>query len=135
MLHPKQFEVNEAWIAFQMNGAAILTDQDGAFNCVALMDAASCFIFHMIMVSAEQAEPSQMEVRRLLKKGWEAKREYPKTLFVPIGRFPTVLPAEAARQGIAVVPVPASQLRIFIGDAQREFKRNFQGGSAHGEPT
>lgn len=70
-----------------------------------------------------------MEVRRLLKKGWEAKRQYPKTLFVPFGRFLNVLPVEAERQGIAVVPVHASQLRIFIGDAQQDFKRNFQLGS------
>lgn len=125
MLHPNQFEVNEAWIAFQLNSSAVLTEQGGPFNCVALMDAASCFIFHMIMVSAEKAEPSKMEVRRLLKKGWEAKRQHPKTLFVPIGRFLNVLPAEAERQGIPVVPVHARELRIFINDAQRDFKRNF----------
>lgn len=116
-----------------MNVAAVLTEEDGAFNCVALMDAASCFIFHMVMIPAEKTEPSKMEARRLLKKGWEFKRRYPKTLFVPIGRFLNVLPAEAERQGIAVVPVQASQLRIFIGDAQQDFKRNFQGGSTRGE--
>lgn len=44
MLHPQQFEVNEAWIAFRLNGAPVRTERDGDFNCIALMDAASCFI-------------------------------------------------------------------------------------------
>ncbi len=44
MLHPNQFQVNEAWIAFQLNDAPIHTRSDGDFNCIALMDAASCFM-------------------------------------------------------------------------------------------
>jgi hypothetical protein len=44
MLHPSQFKINEAWIAFRLNGAPIRTERDGDFNCIALMDAASCFI-------------------------------------------------------------------------------------------
>jgi hypothetical protein len=44
MFEPKQFEVNEAWIAFRLNNAPIRTERDGDFNCIALMDAASCFL-------------------------------------------------------------------------------------------
>ena len=133
MLHPNQFEVNEAWIAFQLNDAPFRTEQDGAFNCVALMDAASCFIFDMVMVPVGKPEPSQLEVRRLLKKGWADKRQYPKTLFVPAGRFQSVLPAEAERQGIAVVPVRESQLLVFISEAQQGFKEHFHSGGSNGE--
>ena len=128
MLHPNQFEVNEAWIAFQLNEAPIHTDRDGAFNCIALMDAASCFIFDMVMVPTGKSEPSSSEARRLLKKGWEAKRQYPKTLFLPAGRFQRVLPAEAERQGIDVVPVHESKLQVFVGEAQQGFKEHLQRG-------
>ncbi len=44
MLRPNQFEVNEAWIVFRLNNAPIRIEHEGSFNCIALMDAASCFI-------------------------------------------------------------------------------------------
>jgi hypothetical protein len=52
VLHPEQFEVNEAWIAFQLNGAPIRTEDDGDFNFIALMDAASCFILGSEFIAA-----------------------------------------------------------------------------------
>ena len=128
MLHPNQFQVNEAWIAFQLNEAPVRTEQEGAFNCIALMDAASCFIFDMVMVPTSNSEPTKLEVRRLLKNAWGNKRQYPNTLFVPAGRFQSVLPTEAERQGIAVVPVHESELLVFIGEAQQGFQEHLQSG-------
>jgi len=124
VLHPSQFHVNEAWIAFQLNDAPIETEQDGSFNCVALMDAASCFILGTVLVPVDEPEPSTFEVRRLLKTGWQHKKELPITLFVPTGRFQTILPAEAKRRGISVVPVQESQLQVFIGDARQGFREH-----------
>jgi len=129
VLHPSQFQVNEAWIAFQLNDAPIRTERDGSFNCVGLMDAASCFILGMVMVPTDESEPSKLEARRLLKTGWAHKKQYPTTLFVPTGRFPTILPAEAERQHISLVPVHESQLLVFIGEAQQGFKERFESGS------
>jgi hypothetical protein len=127
MLHPSQFEVNEAWIAFQLNDAPIQTAQDGAFNCVSLMDAASCYILGMTLVPAKNQEPSKLEVRRILKKAWELKKQYPHTLFVPRGRFQSILPAEATREHICVVPVEESELALLIGEARQGFKEYAQG--------
>ena len=58
MLHPHQFEVNEAWIAFRLNGTPVRTERDGDFNCIALMDAASCFILGLEFIPATSAEPT-----------------------------------------------------------------------------
>lgn len=134
MLHPSQFQANEAWIAFQLNDAPIRTERDGAFNCVALMDAASCFIFGMVMVPTDEPEPSTLEAKRLLKMGWAHKKHYPNTLFVPTDRFPRILPAEAKRQRVSVVPLDESQLLVFIGEAQQGFKERFQGEGTDSEP-
>jgi len=98
-----------------------------------LMDAASCFIFDMIMIPTNNPEPSKLEARRLLKKGWEAKQRYPVTLFVPTGRFQNALPAEAERHGITVVPVHESQLLDFIWEAREGFKEHFRDGGANSE--
>jgi hypothetical protein len=40
MLHPNQFQVNEAWIAFKLNDDPLVTGE-GAHNAFALMDALS----------------------------------------------------------------------------------------------
>ena len=73
MLHPNQFQVNEAWIAFKLNDRPIRTEQDGDFDLIALMDAASCFILSSALVPANGVEPADLESRRLLQQGREHK--------------------------------------------------------------
>ena len=68
MLHPRQFEVNEAWIAFRLNRTPIRTELEGSFNCFALMDAASCFILGTELVPFDNVEPSSLAWRRLLRQ-------------------------------------------------------------------
>lgn len=128
MLHPDQFEVNEAWVAFKLNDAPLRTDADGDLNCIALMDAASCFILGNMFVPVQDAEPSQVAVRRLLKESKAHKQQLPKTLLVPSEQFNTSLPAEAERQGITVVRVPEDQLLLFVGEARKLFKEHFGAG-------
>ena len=83
MIHPNQFKVNEAWIAFKLNDAPIITDRDGDFNMIALMDAASCFILSTLSVSAMAVQLTELESKELLKNGWIHKQELPKTLIIP----------------------------------------------------
>lgn len=126
-LHPNQFQVNEAWIAFQLNDEPIQTEQDGLFDVICLMDAASCFIFGTAFVRAGESDPSAFDARRLLKAGWVHKKQFPSTLFLPKGQFQTTLSAEAKRQKISVVSVPESQLMDFIGEARQGFREHLQG--------
>ncbi len=67
-LHPNQFQVNEAWIAFQLNDGPIQTKADGDFNCIALMDAASLFIFTVGHVPINAVDISKLESRSMLKQ-------------------------------------------------------------------
>jgi len=129
MLYPSQFTVNEAWIAFQLNDAPIHTEQDGAFNCLALMDAASCFILSSEFIQAASPVPSQLDARRLLKKGQIHKKQLPKTLFLARERAWDAMAREAERQQIAVVRVPESELLVFIGEAQEGFRERFGSGA------
>jgi len=128
MLHPNQFTVNEAWLVFKLNAVPIHTELEGDFNVIALMDAASCFILGNTFVPVGEAEPSKMAVRRLIKEAKAHKRQLPKTLFIPSGQFPSVLPAEAERQGIGIVRVPEDQLLMFIAEARESFTEHFGGG-------
>ena len=125
MLHPNQFQVNEAWIMFKINDTPIPTDRDGDFNSFALMDAASCFILSSLTVSAKAGQPTELESKELLKKGWAHKQELPKILFVPTHQAADILQIEAESQGIIVARVPEDQLMIFIGEARTGFKDHF----------
>lgn len=125
MLHPNQFKVNEAWIAFKLNDQPIHTEQDGDFNFFALMDAASCFILSSMPVSAGSAEPSKLESRRLLKQGKAHKKKGPKKLLVPSEQPATIMAAEAKRLGIGVVYFPEHQLLPIIGEARQGFRERF----------
>jgi hypothetical protein len=122
VLHPSQFQVNQAWIAFKVNDAPIRTDRDGDFNLIALMDAASCFILGFTTIRASAREPSKVEAKRLLKAGRAHKRQLPQTLFVPADQPADFLAREAERHGIRVVRVPEDQLLVFIDDARVSFR-------------
>jgi hypothetical protein len=129
MLHPKQFEVNEAWIAFRVNGPPIRTDRDGNFNCIALMDAASCYILGMELIPVTAAEPTRVQFRRMLKNAWGHKQQLPKTLFVAREDVADLLSREATRQKIEVVRVPENELVIFTGEARQAFAERFEESS------
>lgn len=128
MLHPSQFQVNEAWILFRLNDAPLRTEQDGDFNIFALMDAASCFLLSFQSVSASAAEPSELEAKRLLKDGYAQSQELPGTLFIPNEQAADILTIEAEGQGITVDRVPENELWVFIGEARESFRERFGGG-------
>jgi hypothetical protein len=130
VLHPNQFQVNEAWIAFKLNDRPIHTEQDGDFDFIALMDAASCFILSSASVPANGAEPTELESRRLLLQGQERKKQLPKTLLVASGQPAQFLAAAARRKGIEVVQVEENQLLPFIGEAREGFRERFESGDA-----
>ena len=126
VLHPNQFQVNEAWLAFQLNEKPISTGKDGSFNCICLVDAASCYILGTELISTSEAEPSQRQARDMLTAAWAKKGEFPQTLFMPTGCFQGTLKAEAARLGITVVSVTEDQLLVFIGEAREGYREHMQ---------
>jgi len=128
VITPGQFQVNEAWIAFKLNNAPICTQEDGDFNVVALMDAASCFILGTEFVSADSIEPSQMEARRLLKCGENHKNQLPQKLFIPNDLLANVLTVEAENIGIAVIRIPENELSVFLDEARDGFQEHVGDG-------
>jgi len=130
VLDPNQFNVNEAWLVFQLNDTPINTAQDGSFNAVCLMDAASCFILATAMVPTKQHEPSELEAKRLFKTAWGHKRQFPSKLFVPAGKFEATLPVQAARHGVSVFAVPERELSVFTTEARQGFKEHVTNGRA-----
>ncbi len=129
MLHPNQFKVNEAWIAFRINDRPIMTEKDGGFHCLAVMDAASCFMLGTEMFSIAAA-PSVFQVRLLLKKCQAHKQALPRTLYVASDDIAEAVAEEAVRQKIAVVRVAERDVEVFIGEAKQMFVERFGGAGA-----
>jgi len=123
-----QFQINEAWIAFKLNDAPISTQEDGDFNVVALMDAASCFILGMEFVSVDSPEPSQLESRRLLKGGQSHKNQLPEKLLIPREMTANLLAEESERLGIAVARIAENELLVFLDEAREGFQEHVSGG-------
>jgi hypothetical protein len=127
MLHPNQFEVNEAWLAFRVSTVPVRTERDGDFNCVALLDLASCFILGTEFIPVGDLEPSQAHSRSLLKKGQSHKQQLPTTLFIPSEDAADFLVQEAGRQKIQVLRVPEIELVVFTGEVRQGFAERFGG--------
>jgi hypothetical protein len=128
VFHPNQFQVNETWIIFKLNGAPVVTDIDGDFNVFALMDAASCFILGTGFVPTDSKEFSQIEAKRLLDSGHSHKKQYPKELIIPNNQVANILSKEAERCGISIVRVPEEQLQVLIGETRESFQEHISKG-------
>ena len=87
VLHPNQFQVNEAWIVFQLNETPIHTAQEGSFNCLCLMDAASCFLLGSELIPSAQEEPSQAQARHMLTAARARRRNFQKRCICRRGGF------------------------------------------------
>jgi hypothetical protein len=125
-LHPNQFQVNQAWIVFQLNETPISAGKDGAFNCICLMDAASCYILGTELLSTAEVEPSQKQARDMLTAAWAKEGAFPPTLFMPTVKFPSTMKAEAERLGMTVVLAPEDHLLVFIGEARDSYREHMQ---------
>jgi len=128
-LHPSQFQVNEAWIVFKLNDAPICTEEEGDFNVIAIMDAASCFIMGMEFLSVESQELLQLDSKKLLKTGWSHKQQFPKSLFIPNTQQANNLVSVAEREGIEITSVSEAELLVFIGEARDGFREQFGGAT------
>jgi hypothetical protein len=126
LLNPKQFKVHEAWIAFRLNRAPVRTEQDGDFNCIALMDAASCFILGMELVPIDDPDASPILFRRLLKSGEKHKAPLPKILYVSRDKATEGLDHVAELQSIEVVTVSDNELLIFTREARDGFAQHLE---------
>ena len=124
MLHPNQFQVNEAWIAFQLNEAPIQVQAKGQFKAFVLMDAASCYIMGTELVPVGKEHASG---QRLLKAGVSQAPQLPTRLFVSTDEAARLVGDEAARLGIAVERVDEDQLSTFTGEARSGFRKAMPG--------
>ncbi len=122
MRHPRDYTVNEAWIVFRLNDAPVGTEQDGDFDIVCLMDAASCYIFGNEFVAAGLAEIPAPAAERLLETGRGEADVLPRKLLLSSALGAGQFARLAERAGIEAERVPDKDLTAFLSEARRSFR-------------
>jgi len=128
-MHPKEFVVNEAWIALKATEAPIRVEHD-LVDVFVLMDAASMYMFATRMASLGTGSPSIKDASAMLQAGWKKKHEWPKTVVLP-----DTLPSDntfavaARKKGLPVRVVPESDLAVYVEDVRQAFHEHFGPGT------
>ncbi len=126
-MHPKDFRVNEAWLAFRANRAPLRTPE-GAFDVFVLLDAASMYILgHALAVVGAEA-PNEEDAAALLREGWSAKQQWPERLL--LAGKPTAdngFSRAAQSNGIPVATVAPTEIRVYTSDVRSTFAEHFGG--------
>jgi len=125
---PSQFSPNDAWILFRLNDAPIVTEQDGDFDVLCLMDAASCYILGNDFVPIiDDADPVPIAAR-LLSSAQEKAGCYPKKLVVSdefeSGEFEPIAKSFDAE----LVSYGEEDLAPFVSEAKEGFLAHVGGG-------
>lgn len=131
-MHPRDFEVNQTWLAFRVNQRPILAEGQ-ALDLFILQDAASMFIFGNAFAAHEDEAPSEEDVSALLHDAWAKQHVWPGELVLAGKPSRSNAFAVVARQlDIPVRSVPEAQMSFYIKDVQASLEE-FLGGDAEGE--
>lgn len=122
MRHPRDYTVNEAWIVFRLNDAPIRTEQDGNFDIVCLMDAASCYILGSEFITAGAAEVPAPVAESLMERGRAVADILPRKLMLSSELGAAQFASLAKRGGIDVERVPDKDLTAFLSEARQSFR-------------
>ena len=128
MLEPSQFQPNEAWIVFRLNGAPISTQEDGEFNVVCLMDAASCYILDNEFVSVYGSPVPSFAARRLLARAQNQAGCLPIKCYLSSELQTGELSVLAEKLGVEVIPATEPELSRFTSEAKEGFLAHIGGG-------
>ena len=81
-IEPSDFAHNEAWLLFQLNEAPVLTEADGNFNAMAIMEVATGMIFGMELVQVSLPGLPEFLSRKLLADAEGQSVSRPRKLFI-----------------------------------------------------
>lgn len=122
MIKPKDFAVNEAWVAFRLQDKPINT-VEGKFYIHLLMDVGSTYVIDQkFSIFTEPNSPSQEDVSDMFMKAFSAQLNYPKVIYIPIDRksdnnFEVI----AKENNIEVIYLAIDELQDVIGEAIQSF--------------
>jgi hypothetical protein len=129
MLSPSHFKVDEAWVLFRLNKSPVRSRDEGDFDVVTLMDAASgCELWRELLPLAARGS-WDAQARRLLETAIRLnKKRLPKAILVTRGVLADFIRSEAVQHGIRVKSVPLYELRDITAERRHAFARKVEEG-------
>ena len=128
VFEPARFKPNEAWILFRLNDAPVMTERDGDFNVLCLMDAASCYILGSEFVPVLDSVLPLAVADRLLEIGQDRANCLPDKLFLSAELESGECSSEQHVQGIELVLVDDRELDPIVAEAKQSFQEHIGGG-------
>ena len=128
MSDPSQFSPNDAWILFRLNDAPIVTEQDGDFDVLCLMDAASCYILANDFVPILGSTDAVRIAERLLAGAQVKAGCFPEKLFVSDELQSDRFAALAKKIGAELTLFDDEDLAPFASEAKEGFLAHVGGG-------
>ena len=129
-IEPSDFAHNEAWLLFQLNEAPVMTEADGNFNAMAIMEVATGMIFGMELVQVSLPGLPEFLSRKLLADAEGQSGSRPQKLFIASEYDADDLVKVAKSMGIEVERVPAIDLSGITQEAREGFAAHVSGGRA-----
>lgn len=118
--------IDEAWVIFRLSTAPVITERDGDFHCVALMDMASGFLIGMQMVPLGTADELGAAVAELLgsarDRGLAAH-----ALVMPESAMSMTVAEHAAALGMIVGKAADEELDGVLAEPRTAFAERFGG--------
>ncbi|MGD8175312.1 hypothetical protein [Marinimicrobium sp. ARAG 43.8] len=127
-IEPSEFAHNEAWLLFRLNEAPVLTEADGDFNAMAIMEVATGMIFGMELVQVTLPGLPEFLSRKLLADAEGQAGSRPRKLFVAFEDEAAELIKVAKVMGIEVERVPAKDLSDITQEAREGFAAHVSRG-------
>ena len=128
MLEPSQFSPNDAWILFRLNDAPIVTEADGDFNVLCLMDASSCYILGNDFVPIVGRTDPVPATRKLLESARDRAGCYPSKLLLSHEFESTRFESVAREIGADLASYSGDELAPFVSEAKEGFLAHVSGG-------
>lgn len=127
-IEPSDYAHNEAWLLFQLNEAPVLTEADGDFNAMAIMEVATGMIFGMELVQVTMPGLPEFLSRKLLTDAEGQAGLRPRKLFIASEDEAGELIKVAKVMGIEIERVPAKDLSGITQEAREGFAAHVSGG-------
>lgn len=118
--------VDEAWVIFRLSTAPIITDRDGDFHCIALMNMTSGFLIGMQMVPLGTADELGAAVADLLA-GARERGLAAHALVMPESAVSATVAEHAAALGMIVGKAADDELDGVLEEPRAAFAERFGG--------
>lgn len=123
MIHPNDFDVNQAWLSVRVNDTFIYVEGE-PYDMYILVDVASCYIFGFIVTETTNNKgPDVEEIEQLFRKAWNTKKQFPVELYVeeiftPKKQFKKV----CKKFNIDFKVLPVNSLSLIVDEIKESFE-------------